>query len=75
MLKRYKKNILTAPQAKKAKLQVKPKRNIKLKALLRSWRKKRFQNLDLICVLDFTEWIWRRTVMNMAVFVRNTKKM
>lgn len=57
MLKRYKKNILTAPQAKKAKPQVKPKRNIRLKALLRSWRTPCFQNLDVFCVLVFTEWI------------------
>lgn len=74
MLKRYRKNILTAPQAKKEKPQLKPKSNTRLKALLRSWRTFSFQNLDVFCVLVFTEWILRRTVMNMAVLMKNTKK-
>lgn len=52
MAKRYMKKILTGPQAKKAKPQVRPSRNVKLIVPLRSFRIIFFR---VFWLWDFTE--------------------
>lgn len=71
MAKRYKKKILTGPQAKKANPQVRPSKNVRLVVPLRSCR---IIFCRVFWLWAFMEFSLAKTMQNMERFMRKMKQ-